>query len=135
MFSLAAAQALSISVDVPGSLASGGDTVLAPPVAITDVEWDNEWEDGKGYMVRVVRLSMESTDGGTHDVDVYVSLTQGGNLLHELEQHLVVNEPPGSAYEFNFNGADVPAADVDDLHVMICEQLAVHPSHVCVELP
>ncbi len=126
------AQAAGLGVPALASLAAGDVDVVAPPVAVTDIDYDIEWEDGKGYMVRVVTLTLESTDDGTHSVDIYVALTEDGDLLApDLLQHVTVGPPPGGPVGFNFNGADVKVEDLNDLHVLICFHVDGHISHVC----
>ena len=75
------------------NVGAGGTDVVVPPVAVTDIDYDIEWENGKGFMVRVVTLTLESTDAGTHDVDIYVALTKDGDLLApDLAQRVAVGQ-------------------------------------------
>ncbi len=129
---LSAAYAAGLGPVTSASVGAAGASVEAPPVAITNVDWDVEWEDGGSFRVRVANLTIESTDAGTHSVDVYVALTKDGGLLAPaLLQHVTVGPPPGSSFDFNFNGADVPAEDLNDIHVLICTHVSGHTDGVC----
>jgi hypothetical protein len=125
--------AAGINVTAPQGLGAGEIDVDTPPIVLGEINWVVEWENSE-YRVRVVEVPVYST-GGTLNLVFRMTLTKDGVSLGEKIVVTSVDEFPGNTIGFNFNGLDVPVSDVNDLHLMVCDNDGSLPNNRCFKVP
>lgn len=128
--SVAVAYAAGLGPINSPSLGAGGANVDSPPVTIGTMTWDTEFEAGE-YRVKNVIVPVSAPTGQTLELVFRMTLTQSGNSLGEVNVTTLVDEPPAQNITFPFNGQNIAVADVDDIHLLVCDNDGSQPNGKC----
>lgn len=116
-----------------GTLGSADAVVEAPPVEITSVEWVTDFENGPGYVVDRVDVTFTFTEDFAGRLGFYLTITGDSPLPQSKndDSDFDVSAGTTTTFEASFESLNIPAAAVEDIHVLVCDDSDSAPSGVC----
>lgn len=114
------------AVGSPG-VASSDEVVLSPPVVVSAITWEPEFETvppPSEYRVRVLHIVLTFTSDFVGPLLVRFTVTGDSPLPREFYQITGnLDKSVGETEPFNFvmDSLNVPVAAVQDLHIMVCD--------------
>lgn len=117
-------------VGTPG-VASADQLVVSPPVVVSAIDWEPEFESvplPAEFRVRVLRIQFTFTTDFVGPLLVKFTVTGASPLPKEHYQitgNLDKLAGETETFEFGMDSLNVPVAAVQDLHIMVCDH---HPA-------